>query len=458
MTARKKNLILSILTVFFADVIYFIWMPYPKSFLKTAGASTFIYDLLTNCIYFIAFAIILLISVKSIAKPDYKVSKKKILIFMAICVGVQLGFDLLKYIMAYFLKWYAPLSNDLFTMLGILALVLVTLQFTSTKTVDYKRFLLITVPFLLAGLVIAFVVDVRDIQMLADASEKYVYDIFDVDLTHRLNAIVANAEFLYEIRNAVLDFLFTVIVLFALYFSTTMVKVEDKEEFHTKEAHFVTRIAAILLLSFVICGAKVLILPQNALNQTNMPGTYESGEGFNSDKYEMIVWRTKENLTKKKKVYHMMHYKLKYEDKQLLRFNLDGEHTLQKYHMEGNQVILDEDKGRMVIDGTEIIICYDQAFAYLREGEPYVLTFEDIVQEENDHILLELCKRLLEEGRFDCFEYTGYYAMKYDPVYTEPFVQRYINKDFTTEEIEAMEDISPEYIAKIAQKILDCTQ
>ena len=151
-------------------------------------------------------------------------------------------------------------------------------------------------------------------------------------------------------------------------------------------------------------------------------------------------------------------HKLKYEDKQLLRFNLDGEHTLQKYHMEGNQVILDEDKGRMVIDGTEIIICYDQAFAYLREGEPYVLTFEDIVQEENDHILLELCKRLLEEGRFDCFEYTGYYAMKYDPVYTEPFVQRYINKDFTTEEIEAMEDISPEYIAKIAQKILDCTQ
>lgn len=139
---------------------------------------------------------------------------------MAICIGVQLGFDLLKYLMAYFLKWYAPLSNDLFTMLGILALVLVTLQFTSTKTVDYKRFLLITVPFLLAGLVIAFVVDVRDIQMLAEASEKYVYNIFDVDLTHRLNAIVANAEFSYEIRNAVLDFLSTVIVLFGLGFFT----------------------------------------------------------------------------------------------------------------------------------------------------------------------------------------------------------------------------------------------
>ena len=72
-----------------------------------------------------------------------------------------------------------------------------------------------------------------------------------------------------------------------------------------------------------------------------------------------------------------------------------------------------------------------------------MLTFEEIVEEEYDNILLELCKSLLEKGRFDCFEYTGYYAMKYDPVYAKPFIQRYINKDFTTEEIEAMEDISP---------------
>lgn len=442
MTARKKNLILSILTVFFADVIYFIWMPYPKSFLKTAGASTFIYDILTNCIYFIAFAIILLISVKSIAKPEYKVSKKRILIFIAICIGVQLGFDLLKYIMAYFLKWYAPLSNDLFTMLGILALVLVTLQFTSTKTVDYKRFLLITVPFLLAGLVIAFVVDVRDIQMLADASEKYVYDIFDVDLTHRLNAIVANAEFLYEIRNAVLDFLSTVIVLFALYFSTTMVKVEDKEEFHTKEAHFVTRIAAILLLSFVICGVKVLILPQNSLRliHINRFRIDTIREAFTCD-CTLIQLSRSISYGEEKIVYNKEKRELCYRGERVLTFWMDGEYSGQ---------MLDEIK----IHGTEVVIvCDDEVIAYLREGEPYAVTFEEIGNEDYDEILLGTCEKLLEEGRLECFEYISKYIMKYDPEFAKPYIERYCAGEFTDSELQQIGSIRPEYITKCAQQV-----
>ena len=286
---RKKNLILSILTVLFANIVYFIWMPYPKGFLKTAGSSTFLFDFITNLIFFAMFVVILLVSVSAVTSPGSILTKSRIPAEIAICIAVQLGFDFLKFAAERLFRLWAILSNDFLTVWGLFVYVLIIVKLLKVKSVRWKRFYAVFIPYAMVALTVFFVLDVQDILHVQHASEKYM---FDTELAHKANAIAANTQFFYEIRNGILDFLTCAVIMIALCFSSVSVHAVDKEEYHTKEAHFVTRIAAILLLSFAVCGAKVLILPYNAMNRMQFPSLSARGEGFNITQKETIVWRT----------------------------------------------------------------------------------------------------------------------------------------------------------------------
>lgn len=447
---RKKNLILSILTVLFANIVYFIWMPYPKGFLKTAGSSTFLFDFITNLIFFAMFVVILLVSVSAVTSPGSILTKSRIPAEIAICIAVQLGFDFLKFAAERLFRLWAILSNDFLTVWGLFVYVLIIVKLLKVKSVRWKRFYAVFIPYAMVALTVFFVLDVQDILHVQHASEKYM---FDTELAHKANAIAANTQFFYEIRNGILDFLTCAVIMIALCFSSVSVHAVDKEEYHTKEAHFVTRIAAILLLSFAVCGAKVLILPYNAMNRMQFPSLSARGEGFNITQKETIVWRTNNSFNSKKKICHIMYCKLKYQDDYLYSFRIDGEYSPRKTHIEGNQVILDEDRERTQVNGIEVIICYDKAFAYLKDSKPYVVTTEGISEKEYDEVLLGVCERMLSEGRFEFFEYICEYILKYDSKFIEPYLERYCVGDFSSFELQKMEDIAPDYITKCARQI-----
>ena len=451
---RKKNLILSILTVLFANIVYFIWMPYPKSFLKTAGSNTFLFDLLTNLVFFAAFAVILLVSVNAVTKPGSILTKSKIPAAIAIFIAVQLGFDFLKFAAERLLRWWAPLSNDFFTVLVLFVLLLVTCKLLKVEDIHWKRFFAVFLPTAIIILAVFLVLDMPDILHIRHSADKYVFDLFDTELSHKANAIAANTQFLYELRNALLDFLTCSVIMISLYFSTASDNIEDNEEYHTKEAHFITRIAAILLLSFAVCRAKVLVLPYNAMNRMQFPSLSARGDGFNITQKETIVWRTNNSFNSKKKKCHIMYCKLKYQDDYLFSFRIDGEYSPRKTYTEGNQIVLYEDRERTEVNGTEVIICYDKAFAYLKDGKPYVVTAGSISEKEYDEILLGACERMLDEGRFEFFEYICEYILKYDPAFIEPYLERYCIGDFSNTEFQQMGDINPDYITKCAQQFV----
>ena len=436
----------------FANIVYFIWMPYPKGFLKTIGSTTFLFDCITNLIFFAAFAVILLVSVHLVIRPGSILTKSKIPAAIAICIAVQLGFDFLKFVVERLLRWWGPLSNDFFTVLGLLVLVLAMIKLLKAKPLNWKKFYAAFFPYAIIALTVFFVLDIQDILNVQHAAEKYVFDLFDTNLSLKANAIAANIQFLYEIRNAILDFFTCTAIMIALYFSTASVHVVDNEEYHTKEAHFVTRIAAILLLSLAVCGAKVLVLPYNAMNRMQFPSLSAKGEGFNITQKEKIVWRTSNSFNSKKKICQIMYCKLKYQDDYLFSFRIDGEYSPRKTHMEGNQIVLYEDRERTEINGTEVIICYDKAFAYLKDGKPYVVTTECISEKEYDAVLLGTCERMLSEGRFEFFEYICEYIQKYDPVFIEQYLERYSTGNFTETEFQQMGDINPDYITRCAKQ------
>ncbi len=104
------------------------------------------------------------------------------------------------------------------------------------------------------------------------------------------------------------------------------------------------------------------------------------------------------------------------------------------------------------VNDTEVIICYDKVIAYLKNEKPYAIPFQDIEEAEFDEILLGTCKKLLEEGRIDCFEYICDYVGEYDPDFVKPYLERYSTGDFTEPELQQMGDINPDYITKCAQE------
>ena len=55
------------------DLLYFLWLPYPKSALKTWGAPLYLQDLLADIIFFLLFFSAYTFSHMSIARPGTKV-------------------------------------------------------------------------------------------------------------------------------------------------------------------------------------------------------------------------------------------------------------------------------------------------------------------------------------------------------------------------------------------------
>ena len=66
MKLRSYNLIIGIFAMSISNIVYFIWMPYPKSFLKTVGSTTFVFDLFTNLLYFTIFSLMSFVAIIAI--------------------------------------------------------------------------------------------------------------------------------------------------------------------------------------------------------------------------------------------------------------------------------------------------------------------------------------------------------------------------------------------------------
>lgn len=449
MKTRLYNLIIGIFAMLIANLVYFFWMPYPKSFLKTIGITTFIFDFITNLLYFAIYSVILIVTVNSIVNTGIRLRKKKVLAAIGVCIVIQLGCDIIRYIAEYLLGQVSPISNDFFTVISILVLTLAMVRLLGIKTVNYKRLFAVFIPVVFVALTVCIIFDIRYINNMSVVADKYFSQPTSImsalsmfDESSVAATISKNMEYSYGIRNAVLDFVAESSALFSLYYSSKLVR-SDTEKNYLGKAYFVSRIAAFMLLSGLICGLKFLVLPQNFLKTTHMQNfaSYSATPSF-TDCTTFISVRRAVSYKEVREIYRKTHVKLYYDKKKMLDIYLD-------YEFEGNPI------ETWTVNNSEVkIICHNQAVAYVKNGEPYAISFSDIEKHSKDDILLEVCKELLKEGRTDCFEYIGKYVMHFEPEFSKPYIERYKEKDFTESELQHMGDISPEYIARCAYQIL----
>lgn len=447
MKLRSYNLIFGIFAMSIMNVIYFFWMPYPKSFLKTVGSTTFVFDIITNLLYFIIYSVMFIVVINAITNTGCRLRTKKALVAMGACIAVQLGCDITRYVAVYLTRKFSPISDDFFTVASILLLFLVVVKILGVKTINYKKLFAIFVPTMITALIVCLVFDIRYIHSVSDVAEKYfstptsiISALSLLDSSSVASTISKNMKYMYEIRNAILDFVAEATILFAVYFANQTKITVNCETCHTNKTHFVSRIVTMLLLSSLICGLKFFVLPQNFLTTIHMKNSasHSTEPSFDYNRTFTTISRAT-GYHKKREIYRKTHGTLYYGDKKVLDIYMD-------YEFEGNPIEV------LTVDGLKIrIICKNQAIAYLKDEKPYVVSFQDINKQSNDVILLEVCKELLSEGRLDCFEYICAYIMQYDPSFIQPYLQRYMASEYTTEELSHIGDISTDYITKTAQ-------
>ena len=457
---KKNNLVLSVTAVIFAHIVYLIWLPFPKSFWKSLGSSGFISDFITNIIYFSAFAVILIVSIGSATQPVKSLSSKSFFVSIVAVLCAELCFDFIELIIERIYPTWAQIPNDFFTLLKEPLLIVIVCKALSMKSVKWKRFCVIIVPCFITALTVLLVFDIRDIRALKYISDKYL--LFSTESTSALEQldtssvwtdISSNLRFMYEIRNGIFDNLILIAAITALYCSVS--PDSSKKDFSSwvTRARLFSRIAIALLLSFVFCWLKIIILPHNALIFASGDSSQNNGKGFYFDSNTVSVHRV-QNRSDKKQVFCESFFTLYYDDKKISMFRIDGEYSSVVYEKKGSLLYVEDNWDKIDIDGTEVIACYDKLIAYLKDNAPQVIKFKDLKNYDYDEILLEACKQFVSRGEMVRFEYVYPYLMKYSPEFIKPYLERYSAGDFTENEKAQMRDINPEYLINCAERAL----
>ena len=438
-----------------ANIVYFVWAPYPKSILKTVGSSLFVFDVITNLLYFAIYGAVIAIAVNSICRPGRRSDKRRILLAAAVSIAVQAVFDLLRMMTENLSGRYYPIPSSLLSALCIFAHVIAVVKVLQLRTVNYKRMILIFVLATAIPMLICTAADINFVAGVSNTAEKYAVAVTDplttlktLDISSEAGKIFGNLTFFYEMRNAALDFAAELAVLIALYFSSAHDNesaASDEEVDGRDKSRFVSRIAAILLLAPFLSALKAFPLPQNFFTTVDRWSTDE-----NPTEPSLVYDESFTSLSRavtyieRRTVFQRTHGKLYYDNKKLLDVYVDYEAT-------GKNVSIIE------VNGIKVeVLSGNQAIAYVKsDGTPYAILLEDVSGQEYDEMLSEICKKLMLDGKTDCFEYVADYVMRFDPDFASPYIERYAKNEFTENERSNMGEISPGYIAKIARGLAE---
>lgn len=443
---KKTNSIVSVIALLLANFVYIIWLPYPKSILGKITPDSFPSDLITNLLFFVLYAVLLVFCVNSVLHPGEELTKKQIFISVPVIIGIQLCFDIVNIIFENLLKEYSYLTADILTVAELLVFILACIIIVNGTTLRLKRFLVIFTAVSLVALTVFVIIDVGSIKEYHAFLDKYqitMTDLIEEEKKSTVSAFTVNREFLFQVRNALLSSITCVAAIIALYFST-IPENSGAVTRNRKGAYLSSRIMASIILMSAICVIKMLLLPYDFFRITRVVG--ESSSSMNMtlyySAYTTIHYRATGYSTRRE-VYHKTKYEISYDGDTLLSFNIDGE-------IDGS------DFEYFDINGVEVrVAAKTMAIFYVQNGEPVCVKVSDTAKAEYDKTLLSACELLLEKGRVSCFESVGEYINRHDPEFLKPYVERYRNGEFTADELSQMNGIKPEFITQTSLNFVE---
>jgi hypothetical protein len=435
--------------ILFSALMHFFWLPYPKGIIISLGNTGFVSDAVTSAIYY-TFITVYLVSVFRILSRtidyDAKHTVMKYVFSLITVLAAVLLLDALQLFFNSFSGYYAVIVSDLRIVLEWLIVFSVILRVLRLKrSPKSKKPIISACVLLIVSLAIAAALDLADIAAIRRTAEKYTLSGAET-LT-----VIQNTDFMHGARGAALDTVSGIIIFTAAFFSRAA---KDESENKEKVSLYmvILRISLIFVMCFMLCGVKTVLLPQSALHNTNIGRSSSSHSiaDFYADTSVMRISRG-EGDDCSKEVYCMTKCEIRYADKLLYKCRIDGEFCGMNIEIQGNRIIMSDGFERVDIGGIEVKVLPDRAICYAIGETPYCIPLRGIKNQSENRVVTDFCKKMLEDGRLEYYEYSCEYLSKYAPDILKPYTERYAAKNFTEQELISCGGISTDYIAKLAE-------
>lgn len=376
----------------------------------------------------------------------FKTHRHKIRFSLIAVLAPVLLLDVLQLFFNSFSGYYAFIISDLRIVLEWLLVFSVILRVLRLKRSPKNKNLIISACVLLfVSLTIAAALDLADIAAIRRTAEKNTLSGAET-LT-----VIQNTNFMHGARGAALDTVSGIIIFTAAFFSRAA---KDESENKEKVSLYmvILRISLIFVMCFMLCGVKTVLLPQSALHNTNIGRSSSSHSiaDFYADTSVMRISRG-EGDDCSKEVYCMTKCEIRYADKLLYKCRIDGEFCGMNIEIQGNRIIMSDGFERVDIGGIEVKVLPDRAICYAIGETPYCIPLRGIKNQSENRVVTDFCKKMLEDGRLEYYEYSCEYLSKYAPDILKPYTERYAAKNFTEQELISCGGISTDYIAKLAE-------
>lgn len=445
---------LGITSTIIVNLFYFIWQPYEKCIIDLPLRETWLPDIITNILYLlIYFGWLIMLFFTSMNKSYIFSPVKTVAKMFGALLLLQIPFELIKLVTKIYISEFRFVVGDVCSAAGVFVGLLVLFKISNTNiSIKSKRFI-----FLAFGLISLIIV----IQVIRNCAY--------IDVEYAKNKYIEGSEFIkaeennYRFICEALSFICEIIAS-SLIFVTFLFKAQKCSETESKKdenPRVITKIITytMLLLASVaiILPTKMLVLPHSSLatitgmslSLPQVKGEPDSqlDRGFENKSINRYISRkdtksvysiSKISFGSNNVVFH--EFKTNY----IMDSNLPNElHSLEEYSCTSN--------GENIVFYT-----YSNELLIIKTQLGYrFIELKDINGLQEDAIVTECIKHMINEGVFSYFEYGCDYLKKYDNSFIKPYIERYSEGKFVLEETENAynTDIKGTYIQKVASEL-----
>lgn len=452
LTSKKEVLSLNCITLLVFNIIFFLCNVYPKHILEFKNASS-IFATVLNLLFFFFYFVFLNIAFNnthflsenfgfhfvSFTKKIYVSKTLKLLIAQTII-------DITKLLICFITKSYSYFVIDIITMVGWLSIYFIIVKKKFNVFIKRRAAILISITLLLIIMLIFDFILVKEYFKLI---YKYQYDSII------LQNGIKNYDFIFAVKSFVFDSLIGIVIMF-FHYSYNKIQDNDNDYSNVNIPKFLVKIFLLFVILIIFCTFKTICHPYSSVKDISFSNdsekSYVDDEKFYANTEIFSIKRV--GVNKDSEIdFTTTKDTILYNGNVMKEFYSNDSRKARIIEKIGNEIVISSIFDEKVVLGTKVQIYKNQIFCFVQDNIPQAIHFNEINNCSKNKIILEMCKKLISEGDIGVFEYCCLYMCKYDYEFIMPYIDRYVDSNFTDDEIKSLNNykIKKEYIVDIAR-------
>lgn len=457
--SKSKKFTLNTLALILGNVLFWLCNYYPKHILEISFDQSIVSTII-NFIYFVLFDFFLIIVFSKNKAPFAKnlfdkkesIVKRFELIKLCALILVQLAVDGIVWLIGEVATDWSYVIFDAVIVLQWFIIYIIVADKSVVVLGKHRVCALLCIGLAVVLLGISVVIDRSWVADTTVFSLKYEAE------SPALLSIQTNLRFVWEVKALVLD---TLIGLILIWVHLYAIKSEEPEE--DRDILRGRQVAAFLIQTFSLVAITSLLMlfktiiwqsatlyrpfPLALHNQKEKWGTSDFSIEYTEYGLVRADGKDSENICYATYSYCVT---VNQDERILITTSMKLPYD---YYIRDGQVAKSYNRERFDVGGIEAYLYYNQIIGFYNNGVPCAIKLNELNTFGKNDTVTAVCKQLLSDGNIFAFEYVCNYLLANDPLFIQPYIERYAEGRFTDMEKEWMEKnfYKSEYVVNIAK-------